>query len=91
MTVRVRLFASLRDAAGTAHTTADASHLHGVLDELAARYGEPFRSRLGHASIVLDGDPVDRHHDLLLPEGCEVALLPPFAGGSSGDSRGGSR
>lgn len=82
MTVEVRLFASLRDAAGTARTSADATTIAALLDELADRYGEPFRTRLRHASVVVDGEPVDRAADTSLTEGCEVALLPPFAGGA---------
>lgn len=80
--VRVRLFAALRDAAGTAETTVEAERLPTLLDLLRARYGEPFTSRLSHASVLVAGEPVPRHADVPLAGGDEVVLLPPFSGGA---------
>ncbi len=79
--VRVRLFASLREAAGTSETTAEAARLSDLLVLLRARYGEPFASRLANASVLVSGEPVSRDTDVSLADGDEVALLPPFAGG----------
>lgn len=81
MTVSVRLFAALRDAAGTARTEVAATRLPGLLDELRGRYGEPFSTRLAVASVVVDGEPVPRGADLDLTGAREVVLLPPFSGG----------
>ncbi len=78
---QVRLFAALRDAAGTGRTTSDAETLGALLGELRDRYGEPFTSRLAIATVVVDGDPVDPSADRTLTGTEEVALLPPFSGG----------
>lgn len=79
--VRVRLFAALRDAVGTAEVTVEAQRLSQLLEVLSARYGEPFTSRLARSSIVVDGDPVHAGDDRDLGEAREVVLLPPFSGG----------
>ncbi len=79
--VRVRLFAALRDAAGTAQTTADADRLDELLDTLCRRYGEPFRTRVRVATAVVDDVPVPAGEDRSLEGVEEVVLLPPFAGG----------
>ena len=82
MTVRVRMFAALREAAGTSAPTTEPAPLPDLLDELRARYGEPFTTRLSVASVLVDGDPVDRAEPRPIPDGAEVALLPPFSGGA---------
>ncbi len=79
--VRVRLFAALRDAAGTAATEVPARHLPELLAALRDRYGEPFASRLQSASVLIGGTPVDRDADAKLTGADEVVLLPPFSGG----------
>jgi MoaD family protein len=84
MTVRVRLFASLRDAASTSETTVEADRLSDLLDLLRARYGEPFASRLAHASVLVGGEPVAHDTEMSLADGEEVVLLPPFSGGAEG-------
>lgn len=84
MTVRVRMFAALREAAGTSEVTVASAPLPAVLEDLRGRYGEPFASRLDVSSVLIDGDSVDRRDDRWVPEGAEVALLPPFSGGSRG-------
>lgn len=81
MTVEVRLFASLRDAAGTARLESDAPDLASLLSQLRARFGEPFVSRLEVSSVVIDGEPVDEDAAVPLADVDEVALLPPFSGG----------
>ncbi len=79
--VRVRLFAALRDAAGTSETVVQADRLSDLLDLLRDRYGEPFASRLSHASVLVAGQPVSHEEDMFLSHGDEVVLLPPFSGG----------
>lgn len=77
----VRLFAALRDAAGTGHVTSRAPDVPALLAELRARYGEPFASRLDVATVIVDGEPVDPAEGRDLAPGTEVVLLPPFSGG----------
>lgn len=81
MSVRVRMFAALREAAGVERAEARPGPLSAVLDELRDRYGEPFRTRLTVATVLLDGDPVARDATVEVPDGAEVVLLPPVSGG----------
>lgn len=82
-TATVRLFAALRDAAGTGEVTVAApAPLDRVLAELCDRLGERFAARLELAAVMVDGIPVDRSGDQVVGVGAEVALLPPFAGGA---------
>jgi molybdopterin converting factor small subunit len=84
VSVRVQMFAALREAAGTSETTVSPGSLPALLEELRERFGEPFRSRLKVASVLVDGDPVDPQADVAVGDGSEVALLPPFSGGGPG-------
>jgi sulfur-carrier protein len=82
--VRVRLFAALREAAGVAEVEAPAGPLDAILDALGDRFGDHFAAVLGYSSVLVDGE---RWHDRAapVPDGAELALLPPFSGGSSGN------
>ncbi|HVM00623.1 MAG TPA: MoaD/ThiS family protein [Egibacteraceae bacterium] len=82
MAVRVRLFAALREAAGTSETTASPGPLPTVLDELRARYDERFAARLAVCAVLVDGNPTPLDAPVDVPDGGEVALLPPFSGGA---------
>jgi molybdopterin synthase sulfur carrier subunit len=82
LSVRVRLFAAARDAAGTREATADAQSLGDLLDNLRARYGPDFEAVLGTARVWVNGeDPTDGDATLLVA-GDEVAVLPPVSGGA---------
>lgn len=80
MAVRVRLFAALREAAGTSETAAAAGSLQAVLDELARTHGPEFARVTRIATAVLEGERLaDPLHPI--PDGAELALLPPVSGG----------
>lgn len=81
MAVRVRLFAALREAAGTGEELTSAGPLAAVLEALCSRHGERFASVLAVSSIVLDDQPVARGATVEVPDGAELALLPPVSGG----------
>lgn len=81
MAVRVRLFAALREAAGTGEDTAAAGPLAHVLESLCERYGPTFRMRLAVSAVLVDGQPVSDVDDVDVADGSEVALLPPVSGG----------
>lgn len=83
MAVTVRLFAALRDAAGTARTEAAPGTVPDIVAELRRRYGEPFASRVAVANGVLDDDPVRLDEPVTVPDGAELTLLPPFSGGAA--------
>jgi molybdopterin synthase sulfur carrier subunit len=76
---RVRLFAALRDLAGSGELEVDAPDVGTLTRELAARYGEEFERILAAGSVVVGDERADPGHPLG-PED-EVALLPPVSGG----------
>jgi molybdopterin synthase sulfur carrier subunit len=83
MNVRVRYFASVREAVGHGSETVQsrAATLAGLRDELIAR-GEPYATALARGKAVrmaLDQDMTDE--SAALREGCEVAFFPPVTGG----------
>ncbi|HEV2787015.1 MAG TPA: MoaD/ThiS family protein [Solirubrobacteraceae bacterium] len=80
MSIRVRLFAALREEAGTATTEVDASSVGEALALLAGRYGAGFARWLDVASVLVDGEPTSDPSTPLEP-GSELVVLPPFSGG----------
>ena len=91
MTVRVRMFAALREASGTGETSLPPGPLPVLLDTLRQRYGEPFATRLSVAAVLVDGDGVDPRAQVDVADGAEVALLPPVSGGARAGSHPPSR
>lgn len=81
MSVRVTLFAALRDAAGTGRTDVEADTVSDLIRQLEDRYGEPFTSRLARSRVVVNTHQVPSDSPLALADGDEVVLLPPFSGG----------
>lgn len=84
MAVTVRLFAAAREAAGTGQVWVDPGPLPALLDELRERFGPAFAKRLALCTILVDGDTVRPDADRQVPDGAEVAVLPPVSGGASG-------
>jgi sulfur-carrier protein len=79
--VRVRLFAALREQAGTGEVTDAAGRSVGELaDDLSARFGERFAAVAGVSSFVVNGERATRSTPVA--DGDEVAILPPVSGGS---------
>jgi molybdopterin synthase sulfur carrier subunit len=78
--VRIRLFAALREAAGVPEVQVPAGPLEGILTGLGDRFGDHFAAVLEYSSVLVDGE---RWHDqaAVVPDGAELALLPPFSGG----------
>jgi molybdopterin synthase sulfur carrier subunit len=79
--VRVRLFAALRDLAGSSQVEAEGATVAEVLDVLSARYGERFERVARAGSVVVDGERADP--STMLSGVKEVALLPPVSGGGA--------
>jgi MoaD family protein len=78
-TVRVRLFAALRELAGASDVEASGATVGDVVTALSERYGERFAKVARAGSVVVDGERVPT--DRALADGDEVALLPPVSGG----------
>jgi sulfur-carrier protein len=82
VTVRLRLFAQARDAAGRAVDELDAPTLGELLDAARARYGPAFAAVLGTARVWVNGDEPADGDATRLGDGDEVAVLPPVSGGA---------
>lgn len=75
----VRYFAQAREAAGTGAEVVPGATVAEVLAAAVARHGERLEAVLGSSAIWLDGEPADPPDPV--PEGSEVAVLPPVSGG----------
>jgi molybdopterin synthase sulfur carrier subunit len=81
MSVKVRLFAAARAAAGTESVHTPAGTLASILDGLIVDH-PPLAEVLPRCSYLVDGLAVHGDpNDVLVHEGSELDVLPPFAGG----------
>jgi molybdopterin synthase sulfur carrier subunit len=76
---QLRLFASLREAAGTGRATVDGATVGEVLEAADARFGPAFSDLVPLARVWLNGD--DAPLDAEVTDDDEVAILPPVSGG----------
>jgi molybdopterin converting factor small subunit len=77
--VALRLFASAREAAGTAVDDLPGATVGEVLDGAAARYGSAFVAQLEQCRVWCNGEPAARSDSVTADD--EVAILPPVSGG----------
>jgi len=82
MAVRVRMFAALREAAGTGDAELPAGTLPTLLAVLQERHGRAFADVLAICTVLLDGQVVTRDASVQVADGAELALLPPVSGGA---------
>ncbi len=75
----LRLFATVRVAAGTGRATFAGSTVQEVLDEATAEYGPTFAELVPVCRIWVNGESADA--STMVSNGDEVALLPPVSGG----------
>jgi sulfur-carrier protein len=80
--ISVRLFAALRELAGSGRVQADGATVSEVVDALCARYGDRFARIARAGTVVVDGERATG--DDPVRAGQDVALLPPVSGGSTG-------
>jgi molybdopterin synthase catalytic subunit/molybdopterin synthase sulfur carrier subunit len=83
--MRVRLFASLRELAGTSEMEVDALDVGDLLDQLSNKLGDEFDRIMAAGSVMVDGERAKRERQLAGV--LEVALLPPVSGGAPPSSR----
>lgn len=84
---RLRLFANLRESAGTDTVEIDADTVSELLSQASDRFGERFASGLSSAGVWVNGQQADPSMSVVPSD--EVALIPPVSGGalaSSGQS-----
>ena len=75
----LRLFANLRESAGTNTAEFDAATVGDLLSQATDQFGDQFRSGIGAARVWVNGEQADG--TMLVKEGDEVAILPPVSGG----------
>ena len=76
----LRLFANLRETAGTTSVAINGTTVGEVLDEAVTAYGNRFAEGLESAQVWVNGDPADRK--TAVAEGDEIAVIPPVSGGA---------
>ena len=79
--VELLLFASAREAAGTARGNFDADDLGELLQLATTQYGDGFRAVLATARVWRNGDEPTNGLATALADGDEIAVLPPVSGG----------
>jgi MoaD family protein len=75
----VRLFAALRELAGTSEAEVAGTTVGELADALAAAHGERFAQIVGVSSFIVNGDRATRATPVA--QGDDVAFLPPVSGG----------
>lgn len=79
MVPTLRLFATVRVAAGTGKATIPGSTVAEVLDAARNEYGPEFAELVPVCRIWVNGEAADE--STAVSDGDEVALLPPVSGG----------
>ena len=81
MVVTLRLFANLREIAGTRSARFPGDTVGSVIAAAVAAYGEEFARNLDTAKIWVNGDPAG--NDTHVGSGDEIAVIPPVSGGET--------
>jgi MoaD family protein len=81
MTAHVRLFAALRELAGTGSLDAPGRTPGEIAEALGAEFGERFAKIAAVSTFVVNGERADRGTPVA--DGDEVAILPPVSGGGA--------
>ncbi len=82
MSVRLRLFARAREAAGTSSSDIEAATLGELLAHARATFGAEFSAVLESSRVWVNGEEPADGDATQLEEGDEVAVLPPVSGGA---------
>lgn len=78
---RLRLFANLREAAGTSEVEVPGASVEEVLATATGRFGERFSAGLAAAQVWVNGNQAGP--GTAVGDGDEVALIPPVSGGTT--------
>jgi MoaD family protein len=81
---RLRLFANLRESAGTDTVEIDAETVSELLSQASDRFGDRFSSGLSSAGVWVNGEQADPSTPVNPSD--EVALIPPVSGGALASS-----
>ena len=77
----LRLFANLREIAGTNRIEVEADSVGAALDSAVSQFGDRFAAGLDTAQVWVNGDQAQR--DTPVGSGDEIALIPPVSGGAT--------
>lgn len=77
----LRLFANLRESAGTDRVSIDASTVGDILNQANERFGASFRDSAQAAGVWVNGEPAEATTNIAAAD--EVALIPPVSGGTA--------
>ena len=77
----LRLFASIREIAGTGSLEVDADNVSDVIACACSQFGEDFEALVPSCRIWVNGNPAELGDRVTSDD--EIALLPPVSGGSS--------
>ena len=75
----LRLFASVKQMAGTGSVILSGATVADVVEEASQRYGAEFSDMARNCRIWLNGNPTEIN--TLVNDDDEIALLPPVSGG----------
>tara|TARA_Y100001970_G_scaffold227517_1_gene281518 strand:+ start:422 stop:667 length:246 start_codon:yes stop_codon:yes gene_type:complete len=78
--VTLRLFASIREIAGTNQLEIDAKTVGQAIELAIETFGPDFAAALPTCRIWVNGNPVNE--DDKVSDGDEIAILPPVSGGA---------
>lgn len=76
----LRLFANLRESAGTDRVNIEAATVGDILDQANEKFGERFRAGAETAGVWVNGEPAETGTSISASD--EVALIPPVSGGA---------
>ena len=79
--VTLRLFAGLRESAGTGSIEFDAATVGEALEAAVAKFGSEFAAGLEAAQVWVNGDQA--HRETRVAAGDEIAAIPPVSGGAT--------
>lgn len=77
----LRLFANLRETAGTPSASFNGDTVGAVIGAAVSAYGTDFERGLDTAKIWVNGDPAGT--ETAVTDGDEIALIPPVSGGAT--------
>ena len=81
--IKVKFFSHMRRALGAKGAEFGSESVGQLMEDLEARFGDDFGSRIGHCKVYVNGSSVGlgRGKRTKLRDGDEVVILPPVAGG----------
>jgi len=77
---RLRLFANLRELAGTSRAEFPGDTVEAVVAAASEAYGDNFVDAVAHAGTWVNGDPATS--ETVVVDSDEIALIPPVSGGA---------